>query len=64
VFTDDLQRILEKEAILCPECDHSAVMVKLNFFSKQDQNLEVNVSSCKFKVGKTMRVLGVVFSSY
>ncbi len=33
------------------------------FFSKQDQNLEVDVSSCKIKVGKTMRVLGVIFVS-
>jgi hypothetical protein len=30
------------------------------YFSKQDQNLEVDVSSCKIKVGKTMRVLGVI----
>jgi hypothetical protein len=33
------------------------------YFSKQDQNLEVDVSSCKIKVGKTMRVLGVIFDS-
>ena len=33
------------------------------YFSKQDQDLEVDVSSCKIKVGKTMRVLGVIFDS-
>ncbi len=33
------------------------------YFSKRDQNLEVDVSSCKIKVVKTMRVLGVIFDS-
>jgi hypothetical protein len=31
VFTDDIQRILEKEVIFCTESAHSAVMVKLKF---------------------------------
>jgi hypothetical protein len=33
------------------------------YFSKEDQNLEVNVSSWKIQVGKTLRVLGVIFDS-
>jgi hypothetical protein len=33
------------------------------YFSKQDQNLEVDVSSCKIKVGITMRVYDAIFDS-
>jgi hypothetical protein len=33
------------------------------YFSKQDQNLVLFFVSCKIKVGKTMRVLGVIFDS-
>jgi hypothetical protein len=33
------------------------------YFSKQDQNLEEDVSSCKIKVGITMRVYDAIFDS-